>query len=354
MPETTNDLGGQERMDAAPASGPPPEPAVRWLARWEPADQDDDFAIYLASDVYQIVCEHLGSDLENELGGFLIGEVHTDPEAGRTVAVIDSCTKAAHTEASATRLRFGNDTWLDLQEQMETQFAGKKLIGWYHSHPRMSVFFSSYDLFIHKSFFREPWQVGLVVEPERGHGGFFRWRDGDVEPETYVGCREFGHPEGESVIQWANLTRVHAPAEPPLEPCHGPVPEPETGTPRPSLTPAPDSPDVAAALAQISRQLHQSQAALVVVCLLALSMLLAQLLKARHIEALLQRAVVGIERLPESAPARQERRDAQGAESRILAELRAIRQELARQRAATPPAQKTEAPAEEPAAGRAP
>jgi hypothetical protein len=70
----------------------------------------------------------------------------------------------------------------------------------------MAVFLSEYDTWLHRHFFREPWQVALVVEPYRGHGGFFCWQPGPrFDPRCYVGFYELADLQEESVVDWTNL-----------------------------------------------------------------------------------------------------------------------------------------------------
>ncbi len=307
-----------------------PDSAIGWTARKELPEDSQDLAICLTGDVYEAICEHLASDLDNELGGFMVGNVHAEPGSGRTLAVIDACTKAQHTEGSSTRLRFGNDTWLALQEEMESQFAGKQLIGWYHSHPRMSVFFSSYDLFIHKNFFRETWQVGLVVEPERRLGGFFRWRNDDVDPETYVGFHELVEPEGESVVQWINLKRSGAASETPLEP----PATPEPAAPEPPPAPA-DNAGASAALTQMAKQLRDLQATLIVLCILAVLILFGMVLRLRGIEDRLDRLTSEVTKL--SSGIAQTHNANANLHSQTLVELRTIRRHVTAPQPVAPP-----------------
>ena len=318
MSERTHDHEDQASAFALPDN------AIRWTARKELAEDSDDLAICLTREVYEAICDHLGADLENELGGFMIGKVHAEPDSGRTIAVIDACTKAQHTEGSSTRLRFGNDTWLALQEEMESQFAGKQLIGWYHSHPRMSVFFSSYDLFIHKNFFRETWQVGLVVEPERGLGGFFRWRNGDVDPETYVGFYELVDPEGKSVVQWLNLRRSDAAGEPSPEPPPPPPPEPAAPEP-PAPAPAVDT-RMSAKLTLMTKQLRDLQITLFVLCILAVLILFGMVLRLRGIEDRLDRLASEVAKL--SASIAQTHSVNANLQRQSLAEIRSIRRHI--------------------------
>jgi hypothetical protein len=49
-------------------------------------------------------------------------------------------------------------------------------VGWYHTHPTQSVFFSNMDADAH-TVFRQPHQFALVVDPRQMEAGLFYWRD---------------------------------------------------------------------------------------------------------------------------------------------------------------------------------
>jgi proteasome lid subunit RPN8/RPN11 len=42
---------------------------------------------------------------------------------------------------------------------------GKTVVGWYHSHPDLGVFFSGTDRRTQRAFFNQPHCIGLVVDP---------------------------------------------------------------------------------------------------------------------------------------------------------------------------------------------
>jgi hypothetical protein len=63
---------------------------------------------------------------------------------------------------------------------MDGKHQGKRVVGWYHTHPGFGVFLSDRDQFIHKSFFDLPFQVAFVYDPKSREHGLFSWRDGEV------------------------------------------------------------------------------------------------------------------------------------------------------------------------------
>jgi proteasome lid subunit RPN8/RPN11 len=88
-----------------------------------------------------------------------------------------------------------------LEEQMrrdseDARFQNMVRLGWFFSHTRSGLALSPADLEIYSKFFPEPWQITLVVCPERDgstRGGFFvRAPDGSVLAEK--SDREFSFP----------------------------------------------------------------------------------------------------------------------------------------------------------------
>ncbi len=70
----------------------------------------------------------------------------------------------------------------------DPELKGMAPVGWYHSHTRSEVFLSDEDHAIYDLYFPEPWQVSLVLRPERMkpvRAGFFvRESDGTVRKES--------------------------------------------------------------------------------------------------------------------------------------------------------------------------
>ncbi|MEH1799004.1 MAG: Mov34/MPN/PAD-1 family protein [Nostoc sp.] len=111
-----------------------------------------------------------------EVGGLLLGEVYQQQES--YFVNITDVLPAKHTQAGALDITFTGQTWLDLIAD-RSHYPEKITVGWYHSHPGIGVFFSTQDLFTHRSFFaNKPWYIALVIDPKSGEQGVFVW-DGD-------------------------------------------------------------------------------------------------------------------------------------------------------------------------------
>ena len=132
-----------------------------------------DFRIFIDENAFDRICN--SADDSREVGGILVGEVWRD-ENGPFVR-IDDIIEALHAEENGTELTITHATWNHIHQQMDTIHAGKRILGWYHTHPNFGIFLSERDQFIQQSFFNLPFQIALVYDPVRRVHGVFSWRD---------------------------------------------------------------------------------------------------------------------------------------------------------------------------------
>jgi proteasome lid subunit RPN8/RPN11 len=161
--EAAMPLDGSQRWDS-PYDGGSPYPAVK---------------VFLAQPAYCRVYVHAASEPDAEVGGALVGQWFSDPASHDQFITVDHAMPARYTRSGSVYLTFTQDTLIAFHDQLEQRYPGQRIVGWYHTHPRMGVFLSHYDTWLHSHFFPEPWQVALVVEPHSSVGGFFvRPREG--------------------------------------------------------------------------------------------------------------------------------------------------------------------------------
>ena len=105
--------------------------------------------------------------IDKEVAGILLGIRSPDSQQIR----VSHIAVAEDEDSSPVHFKFTYSVWDDLIDQMEelSREAGQELLllGWYHTHPNMSVFLSRYDLRTHRDFHR-PYQFALVLAPQRG------------------------------------------------------------------------------------------------------------------------------------------------------------------------------------------
>jgi proteasome lid subunit RPN8/RPN11 len=179
--------------------------------RWEPKDEEmqripPPLEVFITQTAYVRMCAHAGSDLDNEVGGWMAGKYCRDSLHGEPFIVVDTILPAVHTEQGAAHLTFTGDTQVALHNHLEEYYPRKVFLGWYHTHPRMGVFFSHWDAWLHQNFFPEKWQVALVIEPHQSVGGLFiRQPDGTLDQRNYFGFYELTNRNQRSVVFWKNL-----------------------------------------------------------------------------------------------------------------------------------------------------
>jgi proteasome lid subunit RPN8/RPN11 len=178
----------------------------RWWTDIEDGIQTPPISVFITQKAYIKANVHAGSDLENEVGGWLVGRWRADPDTGEHFIIIEAILPARHTKQGSAFLTFTQDSQLAMFDEMEDRFPESELVGWYHTHPRMGVFLSKYDLFLHKNFFTNPYQVALVIEPHTQTAGFFiPSADGSLDSRQYYGFNEIHNSSDRSVVHWKNV-----------------------------------------------------------------------------------------------------------------------------------------------------
>jgi len=148
-----------------------------------PAEMRSAFRLHLAPEVHQGIEAHAKADPTVEICGVLVGRWGRD-EPGPFALVTDyiRCQSASSKLAEVT---FTHEAWSEINREMDTKYADKRIVGWYHSHPDFGIFLSDRDSFIHEHFFSGPGQVAYVIDPVRDLEGVFSWQKGKPRPMSY-------------------------------------------------------------------------------------------------------------------------------------------------------------------------
>lgn len=131
----------------------------------------DGIAVFIHERALAGIEAHAASDTSVELGGALLGGFYRDGD--RQFVEITDFIVAEKVEHSAAQITFTHNTWAEIERERESRQGKPQIVGWYHTHPDLGVFLSDADIFIQQNFFREPWQVAMVVDPVRADRGFF-------------------------------------------------------------------------------------------------------------------------------------------------------------------------------------
>jgi proteasome lid subunit RPN8/RPN11 len=186
----------------------PVKRASRWNSSYDASGLNPIVSVFMTQTAYSRICVHSVSDMKNEVGGILIGQWCLDDKREQFV-VVEHALPARYTRQGSVYLTFTQDSLVDIHDQIDTNYKGQKIVGWYHTHPSMGVFLSHYDTWLHNNFFPEPWQVALVVEPVSATGGFFvRQKNTLLDPTRYFGFYELDGNYGRSMVYWTNLYQL--------------------------------------------------------------------------------------------------------------------------------------------------
>jgi len=109
-----------------------------------------------------------------EMGGLLLGTVY-EGLSGHDDFVIEiaNFARSIDFDGTSVSLRMDSDVW----ERARKSAQGTTVVGWYHSHPDLGVFFSGTDRKTQRAFFNQPHSIGLVVDPIRLQEKWFIGRD---------------------------------------------------------------------------------------------------------------------------------------------------------------------------------
>ena len=125
--------------------------------------------------VKDAIYDHIYANPAGEVGGVLVGEI---PESGPVI--IAGAIAALSAEGERASVTFTHDAWSEVHDQLERNYPGCRIVGWYHSHPGFGIFLSEHDLFIQRNFFGDSAQVAYVVDPHASTEGLFGWVDSEI------------------------------------------------------------------------------------------------------------------------------------------------------------------------------
>lgn len=134
------------------------------LQRWKAVA---DSAVVIHTDVMQQMQAHASSST-NEIMGILRGRVLA--EGGRMLTLVLRAEAIERASETRTSVHVTLASWQQAWSTMQDDFP---VVGWYHSHPGFGIFFSPTDSASQRAYFREPWQVGVVIDPQSGAVGAF-------------------------------------------------------------------------------------------------------------------------------------------------------------------------------------
>ena len=151
---------------------------------------------------------HGVSDLNSELGGVLMGYAAQDGQQYHVE--VKAALPVVTEERGPAHFTFTADAWARLHEDRTDYYPNLEIVGWYHTHPNLGVFFSADDVVVHSAAFVLPWHVGLVYDPIRAEGGLFGWLPESNGAEKLIiapidGYYELLDEHANSILPWKTV-----------------------------------------------------------------------------------------------------------------------------------------------------
>lgn len=120
------------------------------------------------------------SNLRSELGGVLLGHAYRDGE--QLMVDVVAALPARNDDHGPIHFTFTADAWSQIHHERATKYPDLEIVGWFHTHPGLGVFYSSDDVVVHTAAFTLPWHVGLVIDPLGNEASYFGWQNGVLTP----------------------------------------------------------------------------------------------------------------------------------------------------------------------------
>ena len=144
--------------------------------------------------------DHAFSDLGREVGGVLVGTLEEKAE-------VTDCLPALQAVSGQTNVTFTHEDWDKILTTLEKDHPGRRIVGWYHTHPGFGLFLSEYDKFIQKNFFGDHRMLALVIDPLAGSMGWFAWNRSAIdlahEEPTHTRPRASAGDEQPAAQRWS-------------------------------------------------------------------------------------------------------------------------------------------------------
>ena len=176
----TLDITVREHGETGPTKLPPPGER-RGSVIVDPGRANPPLPVFVTKPALKAMHRHARSGGEYEVGGFLLGGYYRWKK--HTYVDITDGVPALKAKSARTHLTFDHAAQKEFHKTLAKRYPGKRVLGWYHTHPAYGIFLSEYDMFIQRGFFAEEFHVAVVIDPfqqPREQVGVFTWHEGDV------------------------------------------------------------------------------------------------------------------------------------------------------------------------------
>jgi len=152
-----------------------------------PFKKKPDIRIHFEKPVFDEIWSYAEENVAVELAGLLVGRVMKDFSGA--YLLVENFYRLTACRNEGVQIVFPHDLFKSFEEDLNSKFPGKKILGWSVSHPGMGPYPTKEDEAIHRKHFSLPFQVIFIVDPNNGEEGLFAWVEGKLKSlsECWVG-----------------------------------------------------------------------------------------------------------------------------------------------------------------------
>lgn len=121
---------------------------------------------------------HALGDVRSEVGGVLLGSAFRN--ASELYVEVQAALPAQTDDHGPIHFTFNADAWAQIHRDRAEKYPELDIVGWFHTHPGLGIFFSGDDVVVHSAAFVLPWHVAMVVDPLSKRMGCFAWDEGEL------------------------------------------------------------------------------------------------------------------------------------------------------------------------------
>lgn len=145
------------------------------------------FVVYIAEEVLRGIFDHARQHGEKEVIGKLVGKPYIHPNVDYRFVDIWGHVPVESISTSVS-VKYSPEAVDHLGKDLLTDYNEERVVGWYHSHPKLGCFLSSRDVETQQTNYPEWFHCALVVDPYSNECKIFRVdEDGhSIEVEYYI------------------------------------------------------------------------------------------------------------------------------------------------------------------------
>lgn len=127
---------------------------------------------FINEDANDLMQEHADIGSPMEIGGFLLGRpcIHKDSYYVWITGIVEGDCISSKTHVTIKETTYDR-IWDELEHKRLI------IVGWYHTHPGFGIFLSGTDVRTCKTYYNNPYQIAVVIDPINNDQAMFGWTD---------------------------------------------------------------------------------------------------------------------------------------------------------------------------------